>query len=265
MSTTLTYLNTGVSMTSINTEQITVSSLADGFAYISSSVLNTTSVIPVSSIDPSIQANITALQANVTTLQNDLLALLPTGCLFQYAGGTAPSGWFLCQGQVLSISSYPSLYSVIGTTYGGDGVSTFALPDLRGRVPIGAGSGYSLGTTGGSETRTLTVNEMPSHNHTGTIDYSGTHSHTYQDAYFAENTGRNPKVFGLAAGSDYDNNFYYRTTSNGYTSDPNDASTFLSSGSGGAHTHTMSITSNGGGNSFSIMQPYITLSYIIKY
>jgi microcystin-dependent protein len=259
-SSTITYSNTtGLMMSTITIERLTVSSLDDGYAYVESNVLNTTSVIPRADIDPTINSDISALQSGLSTL-------LPTGCLFQYAGGVAPSGWLLCQGQVLSISSYSNLYSVIGTTYGGNSVSTFALPDLRGRVPVGSGGSYSLGTTGGSETHTLTISQMPAHNHTGTINATGAHTHTYQDAYFAENAGRTGNnVYGLAASHDQDNNFYYRTTSNGFTSNPDDASTFLSTGSTGSHTHTMTNSSTGGGSSFSILQPYITLSYIIKY
>ncbi len=75
----------------------------------------------------------------------------------------APQGWALCNGQLLPISQNTALFSLLGTTYGGDGVSTFALPDLRGRVPISAGQGpglqnYSLGQSGGAESATLTSN-----------------------------------------------------------------------------------------------------------
>lgn len=78
----------------------------------------------------------------------------------------APRGWALCDGQILPINQNQSLYSLLGTTYGGDGRSTFALPDLRGRAPIHAGNGHKQGERGGAETHTLSKDEMPQHKHT---------------------------------------------------------------------------------------------------
>jgi microcystin-dependent protein len=82
----------------------------------------------------------------------------------------APRGWAFCNGQILSIQQNTALFSLLGTTYGGDGVTTFALPDLRGRVPISAGQGpglspYTEGETAGVETVTLQVNQLPAHTH----------------------------------------------------------------------------------------------------
>lgn len=82
-----------------------------------------------------------------------------------FAGNFAPDGWALCNGQLLSISENEILFSLIGTTYGGDGQSTFALPNLQGRVPIGIGNGYTLSQAGGAETVTLTMNQLPYHTH----------------------------------------------------------------------------------------------------
>ena len=87
-----------------------------------------------------------------------------------FGGNFAPQGWAFCNGQLQAISDNNALFSLLGTTYGGDGQSTFALPDLRGRVPIhqGQGAGLSsriLGTTGGSESVTLTLAQMPVHSH----------------------------------------------------------------------------------------------------
>ena len=93
------------------------------------------------------------------------------GQMSTFGGNFAPRGWAECDGQLLSISSHSSLFSILGTTYGGDGVSTFALPDLRGRAMVGAGQGsglssYRLGQKSGTETVTLTTNQMPAHSHT---------------------------------------------------------------------------------------------------
>ena len=90
----------------------------------------------------------------------------------------SPQGWIFANGQILPISQNTALFSLLGTTYGGDGKSTFALPDLRGRIPIGSGQGpglqlYDLGETSGSETVTLLSNEMPMHNHNLTAFATG--------------------------------------------------------------------------------------------
>src|ERR1700756_514529 len=85
------------------------------------------------------------------------------GEIRMFAGNFAPAGWMFCEGQLLPISEYETLFNLIGTTYGGDGQSTFALPDLRGRVPIHFGNGFTLAETGGVETVTLTVSQIPAH------------------------------------------------------------------------------------------------------
>lgn len=82
-----------------------------------------------------------------------------------FAGNFAPSGWAFCDGQLLPISEYEVLFNLIGTTYGGDGVNTFALPDLRGRVPVHQGQGSTLGQPGGLETVALAAQQMPPHTH----------------------------------------------------------------------------------------------------
>lgn len=82
-----------------------------------------------------------------------------------FAGNFAPVGWLLCQGQLLPISQYDVLFNLIGTTYGGDGQTTFALPDLSSRIPYHAGAGYVLGQQGGVEQVTLTTNQLPVHSH----------------------------------------------------------------------------------------------------
>lgn len=87
------------------------------------------------------------------------------GELRMFAGNFAPAGWMFCEGQLLPISENETLFQLIGTTYGGDGQSTFALPDLRGRIPIHQGAGFVLAETGGAEEITLTVNQIPGHGH----------------------------------------------------------------------------------------------------
>lgn len=84
-------------------------------------------------------------------------------CLFPFQ--FAPRGWALCNGQLLQINQNQKLFSILGTTYGGNGTTTFALPDLRGRVPVQSGKGVVLGEMAGEENHTLLVNEMPAHTH----------------------------------------------------------------------------------------------------
>src|SRR5439155_25945975 len=87
------------------------------------------------------------------------------GEIRMFAGNFAPAGWMFCEGQLLPISEYETLFNLIGTTYGGDGQSTFALPDLRGRIPLHFGNGFTLAETGGVETVTLTASQIPAHTH----------------------------------------------------------------------------------------------------
>lgn len=92
------------------------------------------------------------------------------GFTTMFAGNFAPKNWAFCQGQVIAIASNTALFSILGTSYGGNGTTTFGLPDLRGRYVVGAGSGpglspYRLGQMGGSETVTLNLQQMPAHVH----------------------------------------------------------------------------------------------------
>ena len=93
------------------------------------------------------------------------------GQIMMFAGNFAPRGWALCDGQLLPIAQNSALFSILGTTYGGNGQTTFALPDLRGRMPVHPGNGpgltpRTLGERSGQESVTLTINQMPAHNHT---------------------------------------------------------------------------------------------------
>lgn len=93
------------------------------------------------------------------------------GQIKMFAGNFPPAGWAFCDGQLLPIAENETLFNIIGTTYGGDGQTTFALPDLRGRLPMHTGTGTGglttrvLGEMGGTETTVMTINQMPSHNH----------------------------------------------------------------------------------------------------
>jgi len=87
------------------------------------------------------------------------------GEIRMFGGNFAPAGWASCDGQILSIAENETLFNLIGTTYGGDGQSTFGLPDLRGRVPLHMTNGFVIGQNAGTESVTLTLNQIPSHTH----------------------------------------------------------------------------------------------------
>jgi microcystin-dependent protein len=111
------------------------------------------------------------------------------GEIRMFAGNFAPAGWMFCAGQLLPISENETLFNLIGTTYGGDGQSTFALPDLRGRVPIHQGNGFIMAETGGAESVTLTVQQIAGHTHAllGTANVATTNAPTGNT--FAGSTG----------------------------------------------------------------------------
>jgi microcystin-dependent protein len=160
------------------------------------------------------------------------------GEIRMFAGNFAPRGWALCDGQILPISQYDALFSLLGTMYGGDGRTSFGLPDLRGRAPIHAGSGPGLtprpvGQKGGAETVTLTVNQLPAHSHQAQIKADSTvaTSDNPQKALLARNAGSTPQ---------------YGITPNTALSDS-----------------AVTITSAGGGQSHPNMQPFLTVNYII--
>jgi microcystin-dependent protein len=100
----------------------------------------------------------------------------------------APRGWALCNGQLLPINQNQALFSLLGTTYGGDGRTTFALPDLQGRVPLGVGAGYTQGERAGEESHTLITSEMPAHTHMPLASLAAASTPSPADATWA-NTG----------------------------------------------------------------------------
>ena len=191
----------------------------------------------------------------------------PTGSVTMYAAASAPTGWLLCNGAAVSRTTYAALFAVTGTTFGaGDGSTTFNLPNYTNRMPIGVGSGYSLASTGGSATTTLSAGNLPSHSH----NYSGTtggtsngHTHTINDPGHAHSitTGNSGSYGGPYIQS------RGGTEQGGGT---NGASTGITgtNGQSSDHTHNFSgTTDNGNGlnnTAFSTISPYLGINFIIK-
>lgn len=144
-----------------------------------------------------------------------------------FANNYAPRGWMFCEGQILQINQNQALYSLLGTVYGGDGVTTFALPDYRGRVPIHVSQSIPLGTSAGEAAHTLTVNEMPQHTH---------------QVFASSNLASSPSP----------QNNAWAAVDNMY--DP--AATM-------AQMNTNAIGSAGGSQPHNNMQPYLVLNYAI--
>lgn len=168
------------------------------------------------------------------------------GSIVLFAGNFAPRNWAFCQGQLLPISQNTALYSILGTTYGGNGTTTFALPDLRGRVPLGPGHGpglpnYNLGQQGGQEAVTLIAPQIPAHTHTLIgLNTDGT-LNTPQNNLIAEWKGTTDDTGA-------------NVTGNG----------FAAQGAGTPVPFAPSaISSFGGSQSHNNMQPYLGLNYII--
>jgi microcystin-dependent protein len=116
-----------------------------------------------------------------------------------------PQGWALCNGQLLSISENPALFNLLGTTYGGDGINTFALPDLRGRLSMHASDSHQRGESGGCETVALAIDQMPSHVHNATAaDIAGSQASPAGNDWARDSGGRT--VFSMAAGANMASN-----------------------------------------------------------
>lgn len=160
------------------------------------------------------------------------------GQITLFAGNFAPRGWAFCHGQLLSISQNVALFSILGTTYGGDGQTTFALPDLRSRVPLGTASGpglsyIELGEMGGSEHAILNVSNMPAHNHPATVRASSQFSSG--DSPSGRYLGVNPNGDGI-----------YDDTPNTSMGD-----------------NMVQVGVAGGSQPFSIRNPFLGMNYII--
>lgn len=152
------------------------------------------------------------------------------GEIRMFAGNFAPAGWMFCDGQLLPISENETLFQLIGTTYGGDGQSTFALPNLQSRVPLHQGNGFILAEQGGVETVTLTVQQIPAH------------SHSMQATPAA------------GANSDPTNNLTAQhPTASLYSSVP-----------GNVSLSPMAVTGVGGSQPHDNLQPYLTINFIIS-
>jgi microcystin-dependent protein len=207
--------------------------------------------------------------------------IVPTGMVTEYAGNSAPTGWLLCNGAEYQINSYPALFAIIGTNYGGNGTSTFRVPDRRGRVGVGAGQGAgltnrTLGQSGGQETVTLNVSQIPSHNHG--INDPG-HSHGVNDAghnHVLSDPGHRHGLFPFrqyAEGNGGRGDGAELTTvpggSNTYPSTANNSANiaiFAAKSNISINSNTTGITTNsqGGNGSHENMPPYLVMNYIIK-
>lgn len=183
------------------------------------------------------------------------------GQIVLFAGNFAPRGWALCEGQLLPISQNSALFSILGTIYGGDGRTTFALPDLRGRAAISSGRGPGLsdrrlGSRSGQEVHTLTTLEMPSHNHL-TSNNGATDQHITLSTENAVNetpqTGDVPAVAQFGPGLSATNVRSFGPVTPGKTVNGQTLS-----GNAG-----LTILNNGGSQAHNNMQPYLTTNYII--
>jgi microcystin-dependent protein len=157
-----------------------------------------------------------------------------------FAGNYEPMGWMKCDGQILQISGNDALFAVIGTTYGGDGITTFALLDFRGRVPQGRGTGYPLGQKGGSENAALSANNLPLHSHSALVKCANRSD--------SETPGGNVPGAAVASGSDAPRNEYV----------PSAGQTLVDLSSS-----CVSIDSAGGSSAHQNIQPSLALNFII--
>ena len=201
-------------------------------------------------------------------------SIIPTGIIEMFAGSTAPNGWLVCDGSTVSRKTYGDLFKIIGTTYGaGNSNSTFTLPDMRGRCPIGVGTGTSLtartlGSNVGAETATLAEANMASHTHTTTVGTeSVTHTHTgtsggqsADHTHSFSHTAGTSGSYGLmdsatASSSGQPSTGGVQANHTHATTTGNESAT---------HTHTVTNSNTGSGTAFGIMPPSIVVNFIIK-
>ncbi|MCB0641578.1 MAG: phage tail protein [Phaeodactylibacter sp.] len=174
------------------------------------------------------------------------------GQIMMFAGNFAPRGWAFCEGQLLQIAQYTALFSLIGTSYGGDGRTTFGLPDFRGRVPNSqgqtpGGNNFPLGHKGGVTDVTLSLLEMPQHNHTGQSRIQG--KFTFLASPNAGTT------------NDPTNGYLSATTSNMYI---DKATATAEMGSVPVDFNTnLNLSTAGGSQPHTNMQPYLPLNFVI--
>ena len=201
-------------------------------------------------------------------------SITPIGVIRLFAGSVAPNGWLVCNGDTVSRSAYSDLFKVIGTTYGaGNSNSTFTLPDMRGRCPIGVGTGTSLtartlGSNVGAETATLAETNLPSHTHTATVGtQSANHTHTGTSGNIsADHThgwGRNVGSSGSYGLRDGANRSANGTPNTGGVS-ANHTHTTTTGNESANHTHTVTNSNTGSGTPVGIMLPSIVVNFIIK-
>lgn len=210
-----------------------------------------------------------------------------------FSGNFAPSGWFLCQGQLLAISQYQALFALLGTNYGGNGTTNFQLPNLQGRFPIGMGTApsgqvYNVGEAGGVEQLQLTINNLPPHSHAAVAqphEHSVSvpahthpftvpaHTHPFAltcNANIAAEPSPGGNVPGNSGSPNYDTSGSQQMASqNTDASDGQTAGTTGSasgtSGNTGAATATVTIQTTGAGLPFSPTPLYTAINYIIAY
>lgn len=186
-----------------------------------------------------------------------------------FAGSYEPLSWQFCQGQLLSISVNTALFSLIGTIYGGDGQSTFALPDLRGRVPVGTGAGPGLpvidvGDVWGTETTTITTSQMPAHTHmiagAGAAPITGSITATMNVNTTAGSGGDPQNAF---LGLDGSGSGLYASAATSGNAMAGSAINLNSNGLVVNLNGQVQIGVTGGSQPINLMQPYLALNYII--
>jgi microcystin-dependent protein len=197
----------------------------------------------------------------------------PSGLIQAFGGSSAPPGYLLCNGQAVSREIYSSLFSVVGETYGvGDGLLTFNVPDLRGRIPVGltGSSAYfsTLGGSGGVTDVTLTTAQLPVHSMTGTTQSAGSHTHLLTDpGHSHTQTTVNDDFNSTGTYPNYTKPSYAQYDSAGsitWTQTINSSTTGITVQSNGSHTHDFTSQPIGSGQSHVNVQPYLTINYIIK-